>query len=80
MRQRPRVSLPGPSRNPLREWTPPYHALASVVAGVAANSPLPANTACDYYTILWSVFHPGQGNAWSKPSSNPANLRRARTS
>lgn len=38
-----------------------YHAITSVFSGVDYNSPLPASTACDYYTIVWSLFHPGQG-------------------
>lgn len=38
-----------------------YQAMTSAFSGVDYNSPLPANTACDYYTIVWSLFHPGQG-------------------
>jgi hypothetical protein len=37
------------------------HAMTSAFSGVDANSPIPANTACDYYTILESVLHPRQG-------------------
>jgi hypothetical protein len=38
-----------------------YHAMTSAFSGVELNSPIPANAACDYYTILGSLLHPGQG-------------------
>ncbi len=38
-----------------------HHAMASAFSGVDADSPIPANAACDYYTILESLLHPGQG-------------------
>ncbi len=38
-----------------------YHAMTAAFSGVEPNSPVPANAACDYYTIVSSLFHPGQG-------------------
>jgi hypothetical protein len=38
-----------------------YHAMTSAFSEVDANSPVPANAACDYFTILGSLLHPGQG-------------------
>jgi hypothetical protein len=37
------------------------HAMTSAFSGVDSNSPVPSKAACDYYAILGSVFHPGQG-------------------
>jgi hypothetical protein len=54
-------------------WTPtPGHgssaacsdvqrAIESAFSRADANSPIPANTACDYYAILGDLLHPGQG-------------------
>lgn len=38
-----------------------HHAMTSAFSGVEFNSPLPANVACDYNTLLDSPLHPGQG-------------------
>ncbi len=38
-----------------------FHAMTSAFSGADSNSPVPANAACDYYTVLESLFHPGQG-------------------
>jgi hypothetical protein len=38
-----------------------HHAMTSAFSGVDSNAPNPANVACDYYTILDSLLHPGQG-------------------
>ncbi len=38
-----------------------HHAMTSAFSQVDANSPIPANAACDYYTILESLLHPEQG-------------------
>ena len=37
------------------------HAMTSAFSGVDSNSPAPSKAACDYYAVLDSVFHPGQG-------------------
>jgi hypothetical protein len=36
-------------------------ALATAFAAADSNSPIPANAACDYYALLGSLLHPGQG-------------------
>ena len=35
--------------------------MASAFSGAEANAPYPADVACDYYAVLDSLFHPGQG-------------------
>ncbi len=35
--------------------------MTSAFSGVEPDSPIPANAACDYYTTLGSLLHPGQG-------------------
>jgi hypothetical protein len=38
-----------------------FHAMTSAFSGVDSNSPVAPKAACDYYAVLGSVFHPGQG-------------------
>jgi hypothetical protein len=57
-----------------------YHAMTSAFSGVEPNSPIPANVACDYVTVVWSLFHPGKENARSKPSSKLIKLIQTRAS
>jgi hypothetical protein len=35
--------------------------MTSAFSGADSNSPVPASAACDYYTVLESLFHPRQG-------------------
>jgi hypothetical protein len=37
------------------------HAMTSAFSDVESNSPVPANASCDYFTVLSSLLHPGQG-------------------
>jgi hypothetical protein len=38
-----------------------YRSMASAFSGVDSNAPMPASAACDYYSILGDLLHPGQG-------------------
>ncbi len=52
---------PGNGRAPASACADASHAMSSAFSPVDLNSPLPANVACDYYVILDSLAHPGQG-------------------
>jgi hypothetical protein len=38
-----------------------HHAMTSAFSDVISDSPVPANTSCEYFTVLSSLLHPGQG-------------------
>jgi hypothetical protein len=53
--------MPSSRRTSSAACTDAYHAMTSAFSGVDANSPIPANTACDYYAILGDLLHPAKG-------------------
>lgn len=52
---------PGSGRTTSAACSDVYHAMTSAFSEADSNSPVPANAACDYFTILSSLLHPGQG-------------------
>jgi hypothetical protein len=53
------------------------HAMTSAFSGVESDSPVPANASCDYFTVLSSLLHPGQGKRTVEaivPRTNDASL------
>jgi hypothetical protein len=52
----------GPSQQPAADICRDVdQAMKSAYGQVDPNSPIPANADCDYYSILGSIFYPGQG-------------------
>jgi hypothetical protein len=52
---------PGSGRTKSAACSDVYHAMTSAFSDVEPNAPVPANAACDYFTVLSSLLHPGQG-------------------
>ncbi len=52
---------PGTGRTMPAACSDVYHAMTSAFSEADSNSPVPASAACDYFTILSSLLHPGQG-------------------
>lgn len=55
------VWAPGSRRTRPTACSDAYHAMTSAFSGVDSNSPLPDGASCDYYAVLASLLHPGQG-------------------
>ncbi len=53
--------VPGRGRTKSGACADVYQAMNSAYPGAEANAPIPADVACDYFTVIDSLLHPGQG-------------------